>query len=106
MENDIYSFKKKEAILTIKERTKTYKTVRVIKEDGLGAEIDFGYRIRQFKCKNGCEHHNHLVCSLCGTYIYLDNEPLENLQDNFVKANGFVPKKIDFKIYGVCKNCL
>ena len=86
-------------------RPNVYKTIKVLKDDGTGAEIDFGYRIKQFKCKNGCEHHNHLVCVVCGQYSYLDNTTLEDLQDKLAKQNSFVPKKHNFQIYGVCKNC-
>ena len=84
---------------------KVYKTIKVIKDDGRGTEIDFGYRIKQFKCKNGCEHHNHLVCVVCGQYVYLDNLTLEDLQDKLAKQNYFIPKKHMFQIYGLCKNC-
>ena len=87
-------------------RTRIYKTIKVVKENGLGTEIDFGYRIKQFKCKNGCEHHNHLVCVSCGKYIYLDHAPLEDLQDKLAKDNHFVPKKHAFQIFGLCKYCL
>ena len=86
-------------------RPNVYKTIKVLKDDGTGAEIDFGYRIKQFKCKNGCEHHNHLVCVVCGQHSYLDNTTLEDLQDKLAKQNSFVPKKHNFQIYGVCKNC-
>ena|SRR3989338_4184434 len=86
-------------------RPNVYKTIKVMKDDGTGAEIDFGYRIKQFKCKNGCEHHNHLVCVVCGQYSYLDNTTLEDLQDKLAKQNSFVPKKHNFQIYGICKNC-
>ncbi len=86
-------------------RAKIYKTIKVVKEDGSGTEIDFGYRVKQFKCKNGCEHHNHLVCVMCGESIYLDNIPLEDLQDHLAKQNGFTPKKHNFQIFGLCKNC-
>lgn len=86
-------------------RPNVYKTIKVLKDDGIGAEIDFGYRIKQFKCKNGCEHHNHLVCVVCGQYSYLDNTTLEDLQDKLAKQNSFVPKKHNFQIYGICKNC-
>ena len=86
-------------------RTNIYKTIKVIKEDGSGAEIDFGYRIKQFKCKNGCEHHNHLVCVVCGQYSYLDNTLLEDLQDQLAKKSNFIPKKHTFQIFGLCKSC-
>ena len=86
-------------------RPNVYKTIKVLQEDGRGAEIDFGYRIKQFKCKNGCEHHNHLVCIICNRHIYLDSGPLEDLQDKLAKDKGFIPKKHNFKVYGVCANC-
>ena len=86
-------------------RAKITKTIKMVTDNGVGTEIDFGYRIRQFKCKNGCEHHNHLVCVRCGQYNYLDNTFLEDLQDKLAKVNNFVPKKHDFQIYGLCKSC-
>ena len=86
-------------------KTNIYRTVKMIRENGLGTEIDFGYQIKQFKCKNGCEHHNHLVCVICGNSTYLDNTLLEDLQDKLAKVNNFIPRKHDFKISGVCKNC-
>lgn len=85
--------------------TNIYRTVKVVNDNGAGAEIDFGYRIKQFKCKNGCEHHNHLVCVACGRYIYLDNETLEDLQDKLSKNSGFIPKKHNFQIHGICRDC-
>ena len=86
-------------------RPNVYKIIKVLKDDGTGAEIDFGYRIKQFKCKNGCEHHNHLVCVVCDHYSYLDNTTLEDLQDKLAKKNSFIPKKHAFQIFGICKNC-
>ena len=81
------------------------KTLKVIRDNGVGAEIEFGYRIKQFKCKNGCEHHNHLVCVHCGHYIYIDSENLEDIQDKIAHNNGFMPKKHNFQIYGLCHDC-
>lgn len=86
-------------------KSNVYKTLKIIRDDGVGTEIDFGYHIRQFKCKNGCEHHNHMVCLLCGTYIYIDDIRLEEFQDQLAKANGFKPQKHNFKIFGVCQKC-
>jgi len=86
-------------------KNKVYKTIKLVNEDGMGAEIDFGYSVKQFKCKNGCEHHNHLVCAVCGKYVYVDDVKLEDLQDKLAKDHGFIPQKHDFKVYGVCSNC-
>ena len=82
-----------------------YKTVKVITDNGLGTELNFGYQIKQFKCKNGCEHHNHLVCIVCGGISYLDSEKLEDLQDGIAKDQGFKPQKHNFQILGMCNNC-
>ena len=82
-----------------------YRTLKVTKDDGIGTEIDFSYRVKRFKCKNGCEHHNHLVCIICQCYIHLDSTKLEELQDRLAKDNGFKPQKHNFQIYGICQNC-
>ncbi len=79
--------------------------VKMVNDTGQGAEISFGYQIRQFKCKNGCEHHNHLVCVVCGKERYLDSLPLENLQDKLSKAKRFSPSKHSFQLFGVCRDC-
>ena len=81
------------------------KTLKVIKDNGEGTEIEFGYQIKKFKCKNGCEHHNHLVCVACGHYFYIDSEELEEFQDKIARNNGFIPKKHNFKIMGICESC-
>ena len=86
-------------------KTAICKTIKIVNEDGRGAEIDFGYNVRQFKCKNGCEHHNHMVCMLCGTYTYIDDEGLEDFQDKLAKLHGFTPQKHNFKIFGTCEKC-
>ena len=87
------------------DQSKVYRTVKVVKEDGRGTQIDFSWRIKRFKCKNGCEHHNHLVCVVCGQHSYLDNVPLEDLQDKLAKDRSFMPKQHMFQVFGVCKNC-
>ena len=84
---------------------KTVKTIKLVRENGLGTEIDFGYSVKQFKCKNGCEHHNHLVCVVCGTCIYVDHAPLEDYQDQLAKDHGFKSTKHNFKVFGVCAQC-
>lgn len=81
------------------------KTIKVVREDGRGTQIDLGFHVRQFKCKNGCEHHNHLVCVVCGTYLYIDDMKLEEYQDHLAREMDFKPSKQYFRIYGYCKNC-
>ncbi|MCR4336543.1 MAG: transcriptional repressor [Candidatus Omnitrophica bacterium] len=79
--------------------------MKVLGQDGTGAEIDFSYQVRKFKCKNGCEHHNHLVCVICGRNTYLDNEALEDFQDLLAKSHGFKPQRCTLQIYGYCEDC-
>ena len=81
------------------------KTLRIVHEDGRGTQVDFGYKVKRFKCKNGCEHHNHMVCVTCGRQSYLDNSFLEDLQDSLAQSQGFIPQKHDFQIYGLCRLC-
>ncbi len=87
------------------QQSKVYKTIKFVSDKGVGTEIDFGYNVKQFKCKNGCEHHNHMVCVLCGAYRYIDDEGLEDFQDKLAKNHGFKPQRHNFKIFGMCYKC-
>lgn len=77
----------------------------MVKDNGEGTEIKFDYHIKQFKYRNGCEYHNHMVCVLCGAYVYINDGGLEDFQDKIVKDYGFKPQKYNFKIFDVCPKC-
>ena len=51
------------------------------------------------------EHHNHLICRLCGKTVEFDMPGFEELALEVAKANGFTELSHEIELFGVCKDC-
>lgn len=50
-------------------------------------------------------HHDHLVCTKCGTIEEFVDEIIEKRQENIAKSAGFIISDHVLNIYGLCGNC-
>jgi len=82
-----------------------YRTMRVICDAGLAAEVDFADGIRRFEYKYRHHHHHHLVCIKCGRVIEVNSSQIENLQKKLAKQHNFTPARDSMKIFGLCSRC-
>lgn len=48
------------------------------------------------------EHHDHLVCDVCGKISEFRNKLIEEEQEKIAKANGFKLSGRSLVLYGVC----
>ena len=53
----------------------------------------------------GRDHHDHLICTVCGTIIEFMCQEIEDLQDNVAERHGFTAEFHSQKIYGTCRKC-
>ena len=51
-------------------------------------------------------HHDHMVCTKCGTIIEFRDETLERQQVDLAAAYGFHMLQHKMEIYGICGDCL
>lgn len=51
-------------------------------------------------------HHDHLVCTKCGTIEEFNNEEIERLQLKIAAERGFHMLQHKMEIYGICSGCL
>lgn len=51
-------------------------------------------------------HHDHMVCTKCGSIIEFRDEALERQQVNLAAAYGFHMLQHKMEIYGICADCL
>jgi len=51
------------------------------------------------------QHHDHMICTRCGTIIEFKNDDLERLQFEIATANGFHMLQHRMEIYGICAGC-
>jgi len=85
--------------------TTVYRTMKLLSECGLCAEIDFGDGVPRFEHKYGHEHHDHLICTKCGRYIEAAKPEIEKMQEILAKEKGFVITHHKLQLFGLCRKC-
>jgi len=81
-----------------------YRTLELLKELGLAAEISIGDGIMRYHARENSRHH-HLVCTSCGCLIDLPEHELEPLRDVLEKNHRFKADINHLAIFGLCSGC-
>ena len=81
-----------------------YRTLELLKELGLVAEIDLGDgRVRYHHTESG--HHHHLICNNCGKIIDLPESTLLPLTETLLRDYQFEANLRHMAIFGRCADC-
>ena len=81
-----------------------YRTLRVFQESGIVAERHFEGGATRFELV-GDEHHDHLICTSCGTIIEFEDDAIERHQQRVASQHGFELHMHRHELYGVCATC-
>jgi Fur family ferric uptake transcriptional regulator len=83
-----------------------YRTMKLLTACGLAsARHFFDGQTRYERTDAAGEHHDHLICTQCGTIVEFVDPRIERLQDKVAAANGFVVTDHKMELYGLCANC-
>jgi len=82
-----------------------YRTMKLLAGAGLCSEVDFGDGVARFEHQYGHQHHDHLVCLKCGSYVEVMNPQIEKLQDELANKLKFKPLRHRLQIFGICGRC-
>lgn len=82
-----------------------YRTLKLFAEAGIASEIHFGDGQTRYEHVSEGEHHDHLVCTRCGTIVEFENETIEKLQDEVATQHGFLIETHKLELYGMCEKC-
>ena len=82
-----------------------YRTMKLLAESGLAHARNFGDGQTRYEPAVGREHHDHLICTKCGTIIEFENDQIERMQDAVARRHGFKVTSHKMELYGLCKNC-
>ncbi|MFT3708976.1 MAG: transcriptional repressor [Archangium sp.] len=82
-----------------------YRTMKLLAECGLAHARNFGDGQTRYEAAVGREHHDHLICTRCGTIIEFENDQIERMQDAVARKHGFKVTSHKMELYGLCKNC-
>jgi Fur family ferric uptake transcriptional regulator len=84
-------------------RATVYRTIKTIEEAGLVKYLRSINDEKIYEVQK--EHHDHMICEMCGKIIEFHNEELETLQDAICDSHGFTPQQHTMKIFGICNKC-
>lgn len=82
-----------------------YRTLKLFCGSGLCRELKLDDGSTRYECLYGHQHHDHLICTKCGTFVEVVDPQIERLQEKLFKANGFYPQRHRMELYGLCKKC-
>ncbi len=82
-----------------------YRTVKLLSESGLAHARNFGDGQTRYEAAVGRHHHDHLICTRCGTIVEFEDDRIEHLQEAVAKKHGFQVRSHKLEMYGLCRNC-
>ena len=85
--------------------TTVYRTLKLLIEAGLAREVRFGDNRTYYEHHYNHEHHDHMICTECGTVIEFVSPDIESLQDQMADNFGFKPTHHSLRLWGVCAKC-
>ena len=86
-------------------RATVYRTLSHFVETGLIRRVDSGERHARFEPCVGDEHHEHMICVVCGRILEFVEEEIERLQLEACRRHRFRPISHTLQIQGVCNEC-
>ncbi len=82
-----------------------YRTLKLLAECGLASIHHFEKGITCFEPVHKKQHHDHLICTKCGSIIEFTNEDIEKMQKKIARKYNFFVSNHKLEIYGLCLKC-
>ncbi len=82
-----------------------YRTMKLLADCGLAFSRQFDGTQTRYEPAAGRPHHDHLICTGCGTIAEFAEERIETLQSRVAATHGFQVETHKLEIYGRCADC-
>lgn len=82
-----------------------YRTLALLTESGLAAELDFGDGQKRYEHNLDHDHHDHMICTQCGKIIEFHHPLIEKLQEDVAEEHGFEMTTHKLDMFGICRDC-
>ena len=83
-----------------------HRTLKLFAECGIAEERHFGDKQTRYESTTGTDHHDHLICTECGTICEFEDSQIEKLQERVARDHGFQIQNHRLELYGLCGKCL
>lgn len=81
-----------------------YRTLSLLEESDMVTSLSFGAQGKKYEL-GAKDHHDHLICTQCGSITEFVDEEIEQRQQKIADALGFLMKEHSMQIYGICQTC-
>jgi len=81
-----------------------YRTLALLEESNMVTSLSFGAQGKKYEL-GAKEHHDHLICTECGTITEFVDEEIEKRQHDITDELDFKMSDHSMQIYGICQNC-
>ena len=82
-----------------------YRTMKILTDAGLASARHFEGGQTRYEAALDRHHHDHLICTSCGSIVEFENERIEELQDRVASEHDFTVTHHKMELYGLCKEC-
>jgi len=81
-----------------------YRTLTLLETSQIASSISFGVQGKKYELGLK-KHHDHLICTKCGSIIEFFDETIEKRQEEIAKKFNFQMTDHTMKIFGLCEKC-
>ena len=81
-----------------------YRTLALLEDSSMVTSLSFGTQGKKYEL-GAKEHHDHLICTECGTITEFVDEDIEKRQHDITEQLGFIMNDHSMQIYGICNSC-
>lgn len=81
-------------------------TLNLMCRFGFAHKIRFDNGAARYEHRHLMHHHDHMICTKCGTIIEFEDDRLEKLQAEIAERYGFYMLQHKMNIYGLCRQCM
>src|SRR5918911_3717219 len=103
-EADELLFKMKEKSLKISRAT-VYRTLELLVKSGMVRRVHLGEDHYHYEHVKGDSHHDHLICTTCGSVIEFHDAALEARTREVCEKKKFTPTFYNLQVLGICDSC-
>jgi len=106
-----YHFEADELLMKMKQanvkisRATIYRTLELLVKSGMVRRVHLGEDHYHYEHVTGNSHHDHLICTTCGSVIEFHDPVLEQRQREICEKKRFTPTFHNLQILGVCDSC-
>lgn len=86
-------------------RATIYRTLEVLYQTGFVRKMDVGDGRSRYENKLSSEHHDHMICLVCGRILEFMDTEIEARQVDLAKKHHFKLERHVHQLFGTCEEC-